>query len=284
MNPTKEQQAIIDSLRCERLSSDRNNLRLVGSFYNRRNNSLADILQNEAYEEDIDGSIAYYVVKNAQGDILFFFSLKSGLLYDQHIDEKTLKFMKKVNTFVQDNLANPAINAAEVNKLTSFLEKIRSHKGITKADLEQLPNNGSSLFEDLELELNKDITHVGKTYSAVELVHFCANDAVCNWWDHLQLPCSLGTLVFWHFIVPIVLQSRQLLGIQYFFLFAADLSEEGSLVKYYNEFLKFTLDTDRATVKPLYDLSCKFMYQETKDLEVNRFSFFSHFNTEDILE
>lgn len=54
MNPTKEQQAIIDSLRCERLSSDRNNLRLVGSFYNRRNNSLADILQNEAYEEDID--------------------------------------------------------------------------------------------------------------------------------------------------------------------------------------------------------------------------------------
>lgn len=73
MNPTKEQQAIIDSLRCERLSSDQNNLRSVGSFYNRRNNSLADILQNEAYEEDIDGSIAYYVVKNAQGDILFFF-------------------------------------------------------------------------------------------------------------------------------------------------------------------------------------------------------------------
>lgn len=278
MKPTTEQQTIINSLHCERLSSNEDNLRLVSNFYNRRNNSLADILQNEAYEEDVDGGIAYYVIKNAQGEILFFFSLKSGLLYDQHIDEKTLKFMKKLNDYVQDNLANPSINAADVHKLTTFLEKIRSHKGITKADLAQLPNRGGSLLEDLEMELNANITHVGKTYSAVELVHFCTNDDTRDWWDRLHMPCTLGTLVFWNHIVPIILQSRQLLGIQYFFLFAADLTKTNDLVEYYKRELKFTLDTDRATVKPLYDLSCKFMYQETVDLKTKQDSFFEHFN------
>ena len=37
-------------------------------------------------------------------------------------------------------------------------------------------------------------------------------------------------------------------------------------------------DEERATVKPIYDLSCEFMYQETKDLEDRRTQFFENFN------
>ena len=88
-------------LHCERLSSNDDNFRLIDEFSNSRNESLATALKNEAYNEDEEGSIAYYIIKNTEGRILFFFSLKTGLLYDQHIDEKTIQLMKKVNDFVQ---------------------------------------------------------------------------------------------------------------------------------------------------------------------------------------
>ena len=64
MNITEEQQRLLNSLRCERLSSDEMNLRLVEDFYNNRNDSIAGVLRNEAYSEDEHGSVAYYVVKD----------------------------------------------------------------------------------------------------------------------------------------------------------------------------------------------------------------------------
>ena len=43
--------ALIRSLRCERLASNEENLRLIDSFYSTRNNNVADALLNEAYQE-----------------------------------------------------------------------------------------------------------------------------------------------------------------------------------------------------------------------------------------
>lgn len=39
--------ALIRSLRCERLASNEENLRLIDSFYSTRNNNVADALLNE---------------------------------------------------------------------------------------------------------------------------------------------------------------------------------------------------------------------------------------------
>ena len=58
---------------CERLSSDEKNLRQVDTFVNYRNDSIANVLRNEAYEEDERGRVAYYVVKDENGEMLFFF-------------------------------------------------------------------------------------------------------------------------------------------------------------------------------------------------------------------
>lgn len=264
-------------LYCERLSANAENFRLVDTFTNRRNDSLASALKNEAYEDDENGTVAYYVVKNTEGQIVFFFSLKTGLLYDRHIDEKAIKLMKKVNDFVQENLKSAEATDAQIQALSKFIEKIRSHKGITKEDLDSLPNKNNTLLEDLQQELNNNITHVGKTYSALELVHFCANDDTRGWWDSVDLPYGLGIIVFWMFIVPIIIDARKLIGVQYLFLFAADLSEDRDLIKYYQDNLMFTLDENRATVKPLYDLSCKFMYQETVSLSIRKDEFFNNF-------
>ena len=52
MRITEEQELILGSLQCERLSSNIDNFRLVDDFYNGRNPSIVDTLQNEAYEDD----------------------------------------------------------------------------------------------------------------------------------------------------------------------------------------------------------------------------------------
>lgn len=52
MQITEEQQQVLNSLVCERLFSNENNLRLVDTFCNVRNGSLEHTLKNEAYEED----------------------------------------------------------------------------------------------------------------------------------------------------------------------------------------------------------------------------------------
>lgn len=281
MRITKEQIEILKSFNCERLSSNPINMRLVENFFNRRNFSLVHTLQNEAMEEDTEGSVAYYVVKTPEDKILFFFSLKSGSLYDSHLDTNTLKLLKSLNKFVQSSLSDPDLTDKQRADLNSFQEKIRSHKGITKLDIDNLPNKKKELLDDLEKELSKNITHVGKTYSSIELVHFCANNEYDQLWESYGLPHSIGVIVFWYFIVTKIIEIKKLLGIQYLFLFAADLSDYRSLIEYYQNKLNFNRDEERATVKPIYDLSCEFMYQETKYLAEMQQSFFDNFNNID---
>ncbi len=281
MRITDEQLKLLNNLRCERLSSDEMNLRLVGTFINYRNESIANVLRNEAYSEDEDGCVAYYIVKNELGEILFFFSLKNGMLYDQHLDEKTIKLLKKLYKYLEELDADLELGDADRIVIKALKEKVRSRKGLTKAELERIPNKNSKILEDLEQELNKNITHVGKTYSGVELVHFCSNSATDASWKSLGFPKDRGSIVFWQFIIPIVLEVRKLVGCEYLFLFAADLSERHSLLNYYQNQMGFADEGEMATAKPLYDLSCKFMYQEAATLEARRKEFFDHFNSEE---
>lgn len=64
---------ILNSLHCERLSSNDESYRLVDDFYNGRNPSIVNTLPNDVFEDDKNNRIAYYVVKSGKGDILFYF-------------------------------------------------------------------------------------------------------------------------------------------------------------------------------------------------------------------
>lgn len=281
MKITKEQLKVLNSLRCERLSSDEANLRQVETFINYRNDSIANVLRNEAYEEDEHGSVAYYLVKAENGEMLFFFSLKNGMLYDQHLDEKTIKLLKKLYEYLEELDADSGLSDSDRMIIEAVKEKVRSRKGLTKAELERIPKKNAKILKDLEQELNNNITHVGKTYSGLELVHFCLNNATDKVWGGLGLPNGIGTVVFWQFIVPIVLKVRELVGCEYLFLFAADDSFDLTLVRFYKNALGFADEGEMATAKPLYDLSCKFMYQDAGTLEERRKEFFDHFNSEE---
>ena len=267
----------LQSLSCERLSSNDDNLRLVDDFFNRRNDGIAQTLRNEAFGEDEEGTTAYYVVKHSNGQILFFFSLKCGMLYDQFLDTRQLKLINDLTDYLGKIVSDDNLCEEDRLLVDMMREKLRTRKGISKAELERLPKKGSTIFEDLEKEFNESITRVGQTFSAVELVHFCANDQTEDLWASMNCPQSLGTVVFWHFIANIIMDVRSQIGCQYLFLFAADDSEDEHLIHYYTDQINFMVPTDLATAKPIYDFSCKFMCQEVKDLAKGQEDFFNHF-------
>lgn len=284
MKITEEQKNLLDSLHCERFSSNCQNLHDIESFYNQRNDLLVEPLRNEAYCDDEEGRIAYYLVKHSSGKILFYFSLKCGLLYDRFInnDEKLKSLKNLLNCFI-DLKKDPSTSAEDKETIDSIFEKLRTRKGFTKADVAKIKKKTDKAIEEMEKEFTDEVKKVGETYAGIEIVQFCANDddECRKLWAEFGFDQKLGVTVFWHFIVPIIHETMKLIGCQYIFLFAADLSEDEELINYYRNYLKFEDSLGRGTAIPLYDDMCKFMYQETIGLKEKQADFYEHFNHEE---
>ena len=134
MKITELQLELLRSLKCERLSSNTANFSLINDFYNTRNNSLVDTLQGDAYDDDENNRIAYYIVKTVDDKILFFFSLKCGLLYDEFIEGDRLKEIKSFYDTILRMSLDEAQPVENKKAIASILESVRSKKGIKKED------------------------------------------------------------------------------------------------------------------------------------------------------
>lgn len=278
MNITKEQLDILNSLSCQRLSSDHLNLYAVENFSNSINDDIAQALRNEAFKEDESNSIAYYVVKHPNDQILFFFSLKCGLLFDHFINPELLKQLQKLAEELNDISDDKSLTPQQKRDVTDVMEKIRANKGVTREDIHKLRQQKLDILEELEKEFNADIARVGKTFSGIELVHFCSNTEADDSWENFGFPQLRGTIIFWFFVVPTVMEAIKYVGSQYLFLFAADRSKDEKLVRYYEDQLNFTRPDELATAKPFYDFTCRFMCHDISSLETERNAFFENFN------
>lgn len=279
MRITETQQKILDSLVCERLSSNLENLRAVEDFRCYRNEGLEIALKNDAYADDEKGNIAYYLVKAPDGNILFYFSLKCGLLYDRIEEEAKLHDIKKLYEFLVSIKDDSSFSQEDKQTVNSILENIRARKGLIKEDLQKISRKKKNhILEGLEKESADNLKRVGNTFASIEIVHFCANDACRSLWDEYQFDQKLGVVVFWHFIVPKICEARKIVGCQYLFLFAADSTPDAFLINYYKTYLGFKDVNEHGTAIPLYDYACKFMYQEIVDIETRRDYFYNYFN------
>lgn len=279
MKISRNQIDILKSLKCQRLKDDEKNMYLVEEFSNSINDDIAQTLRNEAFKEDESNSVAYYVVKHPNGQILFFFSLKCGLLFDYFINPELLNQLQKLSEDLKDIKNEKSLTPKQQQDVNEVLEKIRASKGITKDDLHKLHQLKLDILEELEKEIsNKEIARVGSTFSGIELVHFCSNTDTDDLWANLELPQLRGTTIFWFFVVPMVLETLKYVGCQYLFLFAADRSKDEKLVRYYEDQLNFNRPDDLATAKPFYDFTCKFMCHEISSLEKEQAEFFANFN------
>lgn len=278
MKITEEQLKVLATLKCERLSSDDNNLRLVEEFFNKKE-SLSNTLKNEAYEDDEAGNIVYYLIKDSENNILFYFSLKCGVLYDKYINGELYQQLKGV----VDNLIQLSLDekTSEADKkiIDTILCDVRNRKGIAKKSLSSISRKNTTI-EEFEKMMGDNTEKVGATFAGIEIVQFCRNEEN-NKWSSYGIDKKLGVIVFWNFIVPIVLKVREYVGCQYLFLFAADESEDENLVNYYKYWLKFKQDENLKTAMPLYDLKCKFLYQEAGSLAEKREKFFNNFNPDE---
>lgn len=108
MQITDRQKQLLDSLTCERLSSNEAHLRMVDSFSNGKNGSLEHTLKNEAYGEDENGNIAFYLIKDADNHILFYFSIKCGMLYDRFWEGEKLRKINELFRFLVELEQDPS--------------------------------------------------------------------------------------------------------------------------------------------------------------------------------
>lgn len=131
---TIQQQEYIKCLVCERMSANPDNLRNVDGFVNIRNHNLVNTIQNEANEQDEDGEVAYYIVRDPEypNIILCYFSLKTGILFDKIGELELLEAKKKLFDLVKKRKAiHPSPELAliskdidsQISKLKIFLKK-----------------------------------------------------------------------------------------------------------------------------------------------------------------
>ena len=277
---TEQQRAILDSFYIERLSDSEENFRLVSDFQNSRSDSLTNKIQSEAFEEDELGTVAFYVIKNKEGKIVFYFSLKCGQLYDKLYEKKHVHLIENLLEYFNQIEQEETTSESDLDLIEEIRESVRSRKGILKSDLNKIQKKDNKAVKDLEKAFTGNMQRVGQTFAGVEIVQFCLNDKYSEDLKRLGFFPSFGAIVFWHFLVPKVLEVRKHIGCHYLFLFAADTSEDESLIRYYKS-LRFTDAGEHGAVIPLYDWTCRFMYQEISSLEDGQRSFFNDFNRDD---
>ena len=284
MQITKEQLDILERFSCERLSQRPEHKDLLKNFKNEKGSPLVDYLNKRAWEEDENGITAYYLVKAPDNQVVMFFSLKCGALFDP-LDEAGMK--QSVVTAKELLQAIQNVNKGGDEKLSAIqlLEQYRTGQDISLAEVQGVIKNGAKanyflnlLNSDREREENQQIIRVGHTYPSIELVHFCTNDNAKAFWKECSLGHPMGEVLFWRYIAPIIYEIQNQIGCQYAFLFAADASEDGTLINYYNVSLKFEQPNNVGTSKPSYDFCCEFMCQKISDLKKNRQEYFDNFN------
>lgn len=255
---------------------------MIDSFSNGRNGSLEHTLKNEAYGEDENGNIAFYLIKDTDNHILFYFSIKCGMLYDRFWEGEKLRKINELFRFLVELEQDPSSTEEDKKTIDSILESIRTRKGLVKKDLSKISHiKKNQVINDFEKESEDNLKRVGKTLAGVEIVHFCTNDNCRQLWEKFNIGQKLGAVVFWHFIIPKICELRKIVGCEYLFLFAADLTPDELLVNYYRANLGFKDSNEHSTAIPLYDYACKFMYQELKDIEIRREAFYADFNPDE---
>ena len=224
MRITNEQEKVLDDFICERLSADVSNEALIDTFVSKRGSSLVNYFKRFALKEEQDGKTAYYVIKTRQNEMLMFFSMKCGALFDALLDEHEVqKDCQRLTILLQamENAEGVDFRADEINKILMkyqisdkiLLEDIASIIAKKKWKKELLVQ----LADDKRTEDNNKILRVLSTHSAIELVHFCTNDNMKSKWNTYNMGHPMGETLFWKFIAPKFFDVQSIVGCEYAF-------------------------------------------------------------------
>lgn len=275
---TTKQKSVLDSLICERLSSDTDNKVLIKGIVNTRNSNLVNFLQSDrAWQEDEGNITAYYLVKSQSGKILAFFALRCGEIF-QNVNEDLIKEAKDFRQNIE-TLKDPSIDDEEKDKIAKLVASAIL-RGWTEKLADVYIRKSIRKNNDANLDKNKDNHHVAKAFSAVELTLFCNNEAdgIKEEWKSFGLHHRMGSAIFWHLIIPKIKALVNLVGCEYLYLFAADREADGTLVNYYKTRLQFETPVKLGANKPSFDYGCFFLCQRVNVLLRHQTEFYDNFN------
>lgn len=185
---TEAQIAVLKTFTCQRLTDDDMNLHKIQNFLSYRGPGLVSHLRNFGWEADKSGSTAYYVIKNQLGQIVMFFSLKCGALFDPgYVKKFAEEFSETQHLWKMWNEARRGDLAAQqyLMELEGLLGKEEFRDRIRNLESDYINRRGMlrEIKSDKRSEPSDKIIRVDKAHSAIELVEFCANDRTRGCWD-----------------------------------------------------------------------------------------------------
>ncbi len=238
---------------------------------------LVDLFRHETYlADDRCNTLASYVVKNEEGTIMLFFSLRCGELFEEvdpakmEIGYKALKGLKTLQAAQKSGAEMPADALLAVYKAKSA--------GMDINNIEYYGWKRDNYLHDQKKESHSGISRVSRVYPGVELKFFGINANAREAWRTLGFPKRMGETLFWHVIVPKLEELRTIAGCKFLYLFAADNDPDGSLVNYYKTVLHINAEPCLSANKPSFDYNSMFLYQDIRLLSEYRKSFFETFN------
>lgn len=261
----------------ELLTSSEDNLTIIEDFAATKDGKiLEEYLKNKAWKADSDGETRVYLVKDEEGSVALFFSVKCGLLYKRYqydsLDEDKREFV---------NLLIVAIQEEDNDTLTGYYES-GMYSDREMDELFDIAQKRVELKnEEKEIHDGEYALKVDECFSAIEIQHFCKNSTYQSM-DDVGVPLGFG--IFWEVIVPFICELTNKVGCKYLYLFAADQTsdqEVRKLVQYYKNELKFCDIEDMMIIKPWYDKDCLGLIQEVAQLQYNREAVWEEFSDVD---
>lgn len=263
----------------ERLTANPDNKNLIKQFKAPgRGYNLEWYLQKKAWSNDLEGETKVYLIKDNEGALVAFFSIKCGLLYDnkeyQKLQGDEMEFVSLVFEQYMQNSADKA------TAIQSFYEYFGHMEYKRKEQLVEIAIQKSEDFNEIQTSRDGNfMMRVHETYSAVEIAHFCKN--INYIYDASNMRgIYLGSGLFWEQIIPKIQEAINIVGCRYLYLFAADNSEYEdvrSLIRYYKYAFKFDEIQDLMILKPDYDSQCQAMIHEISEIENDRISFWAEY-------
>lgn len=280
MHINKSQQEILQGFQCKRVCNiDASCLHHInGPLIDGTNrSSLINHFRNDKHiDDDKNGYLASYVITNKNDEILLFFSIRCGELFEK-IDLKKMELGRKAYEGVNKLQNTPNLTKQDASMALQDI-KNALNAGLNYDDFKYFAYKTYTYIGDVSKEPCDEVSRVSTVYSGVELKFFGINDNTKKFWDDLNFPKKMGETLFWYFIVPKLEDLREIVGCQFLYLFAADRDADGSLVTYYRTVLHLDGPPGLSYNKPYFDYQSMFLYQDIAHLMEQRDLFFSTFN------
>lgn len=280
MQINEKQKTILDGFHCKRVHCINSESldAICGPVVDGINrSSLVDHFRSPKHiADDASRTLASYVITNNKEEILLFFSIRCGELFEK-IDHRKMILSHNALVGVQTLQQNEGLTEEEKHKaLESIKDALK--EGLSYEDFSFYAKKKHNYIGDISKEPNNDVSRVSVVYSGVELKFFGINDNAKVYWNNLKMPRKMGETLFWYFIVPKLENLRSIVGCQYLYLFAADREADGHLVAYYKTILHIDSSVGLSSNKPYFDYQSVFLYQDISRLSNYRQLFLDTFN------